>query len=113
MVLLINAQKKSPSFSNHETELFLKINKGIPFELQQKYNRLIAKRDKSELTQNEYKELLRLTDKVEQFEAKRIKYLSQLAKLRKTTLSNLFFVTTLQRGNENQPPTFMNWVITF
>jgi iron-sulfur cluster repair protein YtfE (RIC family) len=47
------------------------------------------KRDKSELTKNEYKELLRITDKVEQLEAKRIQYLSQLAKLRKTTLSNL------------------------
>jgi len=88
-VLLISAQKKSPSFSNLETDLFLKINTGIPYELQQKYNRLIAKRDKSELTQNEYKELLRLTDRIEQFEAKRIEYLSQLAKLRKTTLSNL------------------------
>jgi len=88
-VILISAQKKSPSFSNQETDLFLKINNGIPFELQQKYNRLIDKRDKSELTKNEYKELLRITDKVEQLEAKRIKYLSQLAKLRKTTLSNL------------------------
>jgi len=85
-LLLLRAQKKAPNFSNQETELLLKINQGIPFDIQHKYNSLTSKRNNSELTKNEYNELLLLSERIEEIEVQRIKYLSQLAKIRKTTL---------------------------
>ncbi|KPA16701.1 hypothetical protein MHK_003081 [Candidatus Magnetomorum sp. HK-1] len=88
-VLLIRAQKKSPGFSYQETDLLQRINEGIPFDLQQKYNKLISKRENSTLTEKEYDDLLSLIDKIEKMDAQRIAYLSQLAKIRKTTLPQI------------------------
>ena len=88
-VLLISAQKKAPGFSNQETELLIKINEGVPYKLQQRYNTLILKRNNNTLTDKEYEELVALTDRIENIDAQRINYLSKLAKIRNTTLSKI------------------------
>lgn len=88
-ILAISAQRKAPSLSHDESELLLKINRDLEREIQQRYEVLIEKRQEKTLTGKEHKELLNLTHKVEQHQATRLKYLSQLAQLRQVSLSKL------------------------
>jgi hypothetical protein len=75
--------------SNNEAELLLQINQGLPPEIQQRYQELIAKRRSETLTSDEYSELLRLTGTVESLEAKRVESLAELAIHRKTSITAL------------------------
>ncbi|MFW5637230.1 MAG: STAS/SEC14 domain-containing protein [Thermodesulfobacteriota bacterium] len=82
---------ESPLYEDHrlppdESELLIKINQGIPEKLQRKYNELLHKRDEKTLTNDEYEELLRLTDQMEMLDAKRIEHLTELANIRNKPL---------------------------
>lgn len=88
-VIALQAQRRAPSLPKAESELLLKINQGIPEDVWKRYNDLITKRRAETLTPDEYDELLRLTDQIEALNVRRIEYLSELASLRKTSLSNL------------------------
>jgi len=72
--------------SHRESELLTRINEGVPGALQQRYDELIAKRDERTLTDEEYSELLTLTDQVELSDARRIGYLTELARIRNKPL---------------------------
>ncbi len=74
---------------NTQAELLLKINQRLPGDIQRRYNKLIAKRRAEILSAKEYAELLRMTDQVEKFQARRVEYLAELASLRKIPLSEL------------------------
>lgn len=87
--LALRAQRQAPSLPHTEAELLHKINQSIPPELQQRYDGLISKRKAETLTPEEHTELLQLTDRIENLEAQRIVYLTELAQLRQTTLSEL------------------------
>jgi hypothetical protein len=88
-VIALQAQRRAPSLPKTEAELLLKINQGIPADLQKRYNELVAKRRATTLSPDEYEELLRLTDEVEKLQARRVKNLAELASLRKVSLSKL------------------------
>ncbi len=88
-VLALRAKRRAPSLPQTEAELLLKINQGVPLEVQARYSELIDKREAETLTPDEYEELLRLTEQVEELQARRLKYLAELAGLRKTSLSEL------------------------
>jgi len=88
-VIALQAQRKAPSLPHAEAELLIKINQGVAFEIQKRYDELIAKRRVETLTPDEHDELLRLTDQIEQVEAHRVEYLSKLAHLRRTSLTEL------------------------
>ena len=88
-VISLCAKKKGESFSKNETELLLKINRQIDPIIQKRYDELISKRQRETLISEEYEELLKLTDQIEKLEAERVKYLSQLAQLRRTPVSKL------------------------
>ncbi len=88
-VIALEAQRKAPSLPRAEAELLLKINRGVPPEVQRRYDELIIKRRAESLTPDEYDELLRLTDQVEDSEARRLEHLAELARLRKTSLPAL------------------------
>jgi hypothetical protein len=75
--------------SQEETALLLKINRGLPAEVHQRYRELIDKRREERLTQNEHEELLRLTDEVEKRQAERLEALVELARLRDVPLREL------------------------
>src|SRR5438046_3960928 len=64
-VLALQARRKAPNLPQEETTLLLKINSGLPAEVRQRYHELIGKRREERLTQDEYEELLRLTDEAE------------------------------------------------
>jgi hypothetical protein len=85
----IQTQRQTPSIPRRESELLLKINQQLPYEIQAAYDHLIAKRQAETLNPNEYETLLELTEKVEQFEAKRIEAMAELAGLRQISLTEL------------------------
>lgn len=87
--IAIQAQRTTSSLMQRESELLLKINQGIPLDIQKEYNNLIAKRDVKTLSNDEYKELLRLTEQIEKQQAQRIEYLVELASLRGISLNTL------------------------
>jgi len=88
-VIALRAQRQAPSLPRAESELLLKINEGVPSDIQKRYNELIAKRQAETLTPDEYEELLRLTQQVERLEVRRVEYLAELARLRGTSLTVL------------------------
>ena len=88
-VIVLQAQRRAPCLPQAEAELLIKINQGVPQAVQKRYNELIAKRRQQTLTEAEHGELLRLTGPVEALEARRAEYLAELARLRKTTLTEL------------------------
>lgn len=81
-VLTLQARRKAPSLSKTEADLLLKINQGLPVEVRRRYATLMEKRQAETLSEDEYQELLNLTDQVEMKQAERIEALGQLAQLR-------------------------------
>jgi len=65
------------------------INQGLPPEAQKRYDELIDKRREESLGSDEYCELLRITDQIENLEAQRMEYLSELARFRRVSLTEL------------------------
>ncbi|MBE9057517.1 STAS/SEC14 domain-containing protein [Sphaerospermopsis sp. LEGE 08334] len=104
-VIALQAQRNAPSLQQQESELLLKINQGIPLNIQKSYSDLIDKRDAEIITDDEYKELLHLTAIIEKQQAKRIEYLIELAKLRgislNTLMENLGIQTLLRLKSHN------------
>ncbi len=88
-VLALRPRHAEHRLSQVESELLLKINQGIPADLQHRYNELIAKRQNKTLTSEEYEELLQLTDQIELLDAKRVEYLLELARIRNKPLTLL------------------------
>lgn len=83
------AREYAPVLSQKETELFLKINQGLPHSTQQRLNELIRKRKAETITPEEMKELKQLTDQIEKSDAERLNVLIELAKLRNIPLRKL------------------------
>jgi hypothetical protein len=83
---------------NSETELLLKINTSIPADLQTRCDALIAKRQAETLTPDEHQELIHLTDQIGELNVRRLEHLTELARLRQTSL------TALMKDLEIQTP---------
>lgn len=80
---------KPPALSKKETELLLKINEGLPEDIQLRYNELLAKLSEETATEAEHQELLQLLPQVEAKSVERLKYLVQLAQLWNTTVDEV------------------------
>jgi hypothetical protein len=71
-------------------ELFHGVERlSLPVEMQNRYDDLVAKRKAETLTPAEHKELLKLIEEIEKSDAKRVKYLVELARLRGISLEAL------------------------
>ncbi len=88
-VLTLKARRAAPELSKNEAELLRNINQGIPDKLQNRYRELIAGRRAETLTESEHAELLHLTNQVEKHDTERLKYLTELARIRKISLTKL------------------------
>jgi hypothetical protein len=80
--------------SNHsvpmtEAELIQQINIGLSPSDWEKYHALIVRRQAETLTQDEYQQLVSMSDRLEELNVQRIQSLIQLAKLRQQTLPEL------------------------
>jgi hypothetical protein len=88
-ILLLRARRKAPILPSEETSLLLQINQGIPTDLHQRYHHLTEKRDAETLTNDEYEELLQLSDRIELLTAQRVEALVNLATVRQVPLLQL------------------------
>lgn len=88
-VLALNAKRMAPSVTQEEAALLLQINNPLPADVQRRFDELIVKRDAETLDNEEYAELLRLTQQVEAFNVARLEALAKLAALRGVTLPEL------------------------
>lgn len=84
---------------DEETLLLTKINAGVSGEMWDRFYQLIEKRDDNLLSEEEYQELITLTEDIEMANVKRIEYLIELAKLRKIGLEEVM----AQLGIETLP----------
>ncbi len=83
------ARLMAPSFSEKETVLLEKINKGFPQGMRKRFAELDRKRKAEKLSPLEQEELAKLTDKIEDFNAERIGFMAQLARLKGVSMSEL------------------------
>ncbi|MBY5280567.1 STAS/SEC14 domain-containing protein [Aphanizomenon flos-aquae CCAP 1446/1C] len=88
-VIILHTQRKAAKLIKEEAELFLKNNPDISDNTQIYYNQLIAKADEENLTDEEYRELLRLSEQIDQLQAHRFEYLADLAHLHGVSLMEL------------------------
>ncbi len=88
-VLTLKARRAAPELLKNEAELLRNVNRGMPDELQNRYRELIAGRRAEILTESEHAELLHLTNQVEKYDTERLKYLTELANIRKISLTEL------------------------
>jgi len=79
---------KFQQLSKRENDLLLKINAKPP-PWRQTYDRLIQKRRAKELTPGEQRKLLALVDKMEGYNACWLRWLVELAAIRRMTLDDL------------------------
>ncbi len=82
-------EEQLDSIATKEDELLLKINLGIAEEKWKLYYQLIEKRKAETLTTVEYQQLIDLSNEIEIANAERMKYLVQLAQMRKVSLKVL------------------------
>ena len=88
-VTALQARRKAPFLSKDESELMLKINKGLPSGIRKRFGELAAKRRAENLTTDEHKKLLHLSDRIEKSDAERMKNILELARIRGVDLEVL------------------------
>jgi len=70
----------------NEAELLIKINRTLPTETLERYQILQNKRNETSLTETEFQELSNIVEQKELLNAERLKYLRELATIRKKSL---------------------------
>jgi hypothetical protein len=95
-VLQLRAQRQLPTQVLTESELLRTINVTIPSALQDRFNELVAKRQRITITDDELDELITITDQSEQLNAQRITALTQLAQLRNQSLPQIMKALGIQ-----------------
>ena len=75
--------------TRQESELILKINTIFSVDKRERYNQLYSRFSENNLNKAEHQELLKLNEEFEILNAKRIKYIGELAKLRHQTLEEV------------------------
>lgn len=89
-------QPTNCSISAQEADLLQRINLAIPSETWAEYRRLVARRDREEITPEELDMLIAITDKIEIANAERIRHLAELAQLRGISLPELMHELGIQ-----------------
>lgn len=98
-LLLIKAQRHTPRLPAEQSVLLQKINQGLPSAQQDRFTYLTSKRQASNLTPDEYNELIRLNQKLEARTVERLQYLVELAQLRQMPLPQLLRELELDKPN--------------
>jgi len=80
---------QEPRLSKKETALFLRINRHLTPEQQERYDELRAKREDETLTPAEHTELLHFVEEIETLWADRLQALLALARLRRLSPQQL------------------------
>lgn len=88
-LFVLRARRRAPVLAEREAELLEKISQCLPPAVQARLNGLIKKRRAETITDDELQELIRMTNEVELFDAKRLEHLIELAHLRNVPLKKL------------------------
>ncbi|MBD2294850.1 STAS/SEC14 domain-containing protein [Anabaena sphaerica FACHB-251] len=88
-VIILHTQRKSAKLLKDEAESLLKNNQDVSCDAHSYYNQLLAKADEENLTYQEYRELLRLSEQIDKLQAHRFEYLADLANLHGVSLMEL------------------------
>lgn len=81
-VVALRARRKASCLPKDESDLILKINKGLPPGIRKRFGELSARCRAEKLTPDEHRELLDLTDRIEKSDAERMKHILELARIR-------------------------------
>lgn len=87
--IILKAKRNAPNISQDEAELLSEINKGLTPQEQKRFDELAEKLEAETMTETENREFLRLTDKVEKQDARRIEMVGKLAEIRKQSFSEI------------------------
>lgn len=79
---LLLKNRQTPRIAQAEAELLLEINRGLPAALGARLDELLARQETAALTDAEQNELLELTGRLETYDARRIRLIGELARLR-------------------------------
>ena len=85
----LRASRRAPRLSKEETELFLKINYGVPAEVRRRYDELNEKLHDEAISAEEHQEFLELVEQIKLADAERLHSLLELARIRRTTVDAL------------------------
>lgn len=88
-LLRARAARRAPHVGPAEADLLARINAGPDPDTWTEYRRLRAARDAGTLTTADHQELIRLSDRIEEYEADRAAALAELAAVRGQTLGEL------------------------
>jgi hypothetical protein len=97
----IRTQKIPHSLNDEENKLLKQVKSSVLSSKQVRFNYLIARRDLSIITVNEYEELLKLTEDIEKSDTVRLKRMAKLADLKGISLSetlHIFGITPYKHG---------------
>lgn len=87
--IVLKAKRNAQNSPKIEAELLSKINQGLSLKLQKRFDELAEKLESKTMTQKEREEFLKLTNRIEKQDAKRIELLGKLAEVRQVTLDEL------------------------
>ena len=90
-------QPRLPTTQPTEADLLQQINIGFSAQTWEQYHALIAKRQAETLTPEEHKQLIQMSDRLEQLNVARIQALIQLATFRNQPLTDLMQTLGCQR----------------
>ncbi len=100
-ILALHARRESPHLNQSEAALLQQINQALPDDVQRRFDALVVKRQTERITPGELQELIRLTEQIEQQDARRLAALGDLARVRGTTVPVLMDTLGIQ------PPTYV------
>lgn len=87
--IALGATRRGPRLQPLESKLLARANEALPRDLKSRLSTLQKKRDTHALSKADAKELIELSDQVEQLHAERLEALADLARLRGNTLTEL------------------------
>lgn len=87
--IILRAKRRAPNLTHEEAELLLEINRGLSPRQQKRFDELAEKLQSETMTPEERDEFLKLTNRIEKKDAKRIEFLSKLAEIRQQPLAEV------------------------
>ena len=79
--------RQAPRLSQAEAELLLEINRGLPSAMRNRLDELLATQETGSLSAAEQHELVHLTNQLEEFDARRIRLIGELSKVRNQSVA--------------------------
>jgi hypothetical protein len=80
-------KRQAPRLSQAEAELLLEINRGLPSSIRSRLDELLATHETGSLSDAEQRELVDLTNQLEEFDARRIQLIGEFSKVRNQSVA--------------------------